>query len=583
MPDLSVIIPARNEMFLKQTIDNVLANMRGDTEIIVICDGNWPLEPIPDHPAVRIVYHPVSIGQRAATNEGARLSTAKFIMKLDAHCAVDEGFDIKLMADCEYDWTVIPRMYNLHAFDRVCKDCGHRTYQGPTVCEQCQSNNIERVLVWQPRISRCTDYARFDKTMHFQYWGAYKHRDDHDSREIDDTMTSVGACFFMHRARFWDLGGLDEGHGSWGQFGVEVACKSFLSGGRHVVNKKTWFAHMFRTQGGDFGFPYPLSGKQVDHARKYSQDLWKNNKWPLATRKLEDLLAFFAPVPDWHEAESQPTIGPTKTAQASVPAPAQEEAAPAVVKEYTPLPALPLTPGKENPTKAILYYTDNRLDGTAIGMGVQYQLLQTDLPIVSVSLKPIEFGTNIVLPLERGYLTMAKQILAGLEAITADVVFFCEHDVLYHPTHFDFNPPMQEMYYYNMNVWKVNAQTGHAVTYITKQLSGLCAYREVLVRHFRERVRRIEESGFSRSMGFEPGSHGRKERIDDIRSEEWRSEYPNVDIRHDKNLTSSRWSPSEFRDRRNCQGWTESERVPGWGLIEGRFDAWLDDISCSMD
>ena len=89
--DLSVIIPARNEMFLAKTIENVLANARGKTEVIAILDGAWADPPIPDDPRVRLVYHPESIGQRAATNEGARISTAKYIMKLDAHCAVDEG------------------------------------------------------------------------------------------------------------------------------------------------------------------------------------------------------------------------------------------------------------------------------------------------------------------------------------------------------------------------------------------------------------------------------------------------------------------------------------------------------------
>lgn len=593
MADLSVIIPARNEMFLKQTIDNVLANMRGDTEIIVICDGNWPIEPIEDTPKVRLVYHPVSIGQRAATNEGARISTAKYIMKLDAHCAVDEGFDVKLMADCEYDWTVIPRMYNLHAFDRVCADCGHEAYQGPTVCEKCQSANITRKLVWQPRWSRQTDYARFDKDMHFQYWGAYKHREGANEKEIDDTMTSVGACFFMHRQRFWDLGGLDEDHGSWGQFGVEIACKSFLSGGRHVVNKKTWFAHMFRTQGGDFGFPYPLSGRQVDKARKYSQELWKNDKWALATRKLNDLLEFFRPVPDWHDDVPVPAIGPALTDQTitAIQPPAPSSFAIAVDEPHTvtPMERTPVDASRSHrsvlsePSKGILYYTDNRLDETAIGMSVQYQLLQTDLPITSVSLKPIEFGHNIVLPLERGYLTMARQILTGLEAMDTDVVFFCEHDVLYHPSHFDFAPPTRDLYYYNLNVWKVNATTGHAITYITKQLSGLCAYRDILIEHYRERVRRIEAEGFSRGIGFEPGSHNRKERIDDRKSEAWYSDYPNVDIRHDKNLTANRWRQEQFRDQRNCQGWQESDSVPGWGKIEGRFDQWLDDVSSSLD
>jgi len=106
--DLSVLIPSRNEMFLAKTIENVLSNIRGDTEIIAVCDGSWPDPPIQDDPRVTLIHVSKPIGQRAATNEAARLSRAKFIMKLDAHCKVDEGFDIKLMADIQYDWTIVP-------------------------------------------------------------------------------------------------------------------------------------------------------------------------------------------------------------------------------------------------------------------------------------------------------------------------------------------------------------------------------------------------------------------------------------------------------------------------------------------
>ena len=45
--DLSVIIPARNEMFLQQTIANILENIEADTEVIAVCDGSWP-DPPPD-------------------------------------------------------------------------------------------------------------------------------------------------------------------------------------------------------------------------------------------------------------------------------------------------------------------------------------------------------------------------------------------------------------------------------------------------------------------------------------------------------------------------------------------------------
>jgi hypothetical protein len=173
-------------------------------------------------------------------------------------------------------------MYNLHAFDWHCNACGNRTYQGPTpqVCEKCKkSEGFERIMVWQKRTHKLTTYWRFDHTLHFQYWSEFKNRPE-ANEQIVDVMSAIGACFFMRRDRFFELGGLDETHGSWGQFGVEIACKSWLSGGRHVVNKNTHFVHMFRTQGGDFGFPYDISGRDIDKARQYSQKLWMENRWP---------------------------------------------------------------------------------------------------------------------------------------------------------------------------------------------------------------------------------------------------------------------------------------------------------------
>ena len=160
---------------------------------------------------------------------------------------------------------------------------------------------------------------------------------------------------------------------------------------------------------------------------------------------------------------------------------------------------------------------------------------------------------------------MFKQILAGLEALDTDIVFFCEHDVLYHPSHFEFIPPTNNTYYYNTNVWKVDVKTGNCLHYDCQQTSGLCADRELLLRHYRERVRRVEAEGFTRRMGFEPGTHNRKERVDDYKAESWRSECPNVDIRHDKNLTPNRWRKEQFRNQRYTKGWTEADEIPGWG------------------
>lgn len=314
MRDLSVIIPARNEIFLQKTIESVLENIEADTEIIAICDGYWPDPPVLDHPRVTIIHVTEPIGQRAAANAGARLSQAKYIMKLDAHCAVDKGFDRKLMLDCKQHWTMIPAMWNLHAFDWECLGCGNRTYQGakPERCEKCGCvNNFKIAMVWQPRGNKVTYSWRFDKNLQFQYWRKHHKRPEIRNDEIIETMSFIGACWFMERERFWELDGLDEKHGPWGQVGTEIALKTWLSGGALMTTKKTWFAHMFRTGNfkGAFGnggsFPYTITEEQIEQARAYSRDLWLNDKWPGATKPLSWLVEKFAPVPDWHEGDKR--------------------------------------------------------------------------------------------------------------------------------------------------------------------------------------------------------------------------------------------------------------------------------------
>lgn len=299
--DLSVIIPGRNEEWMGQTIKTVLDNARGETEVIAIFDGYWPEPGIVDRPNLKIIHHTEAIGQRQACNEGARLSQAKYIMKLDAHCSVDEGFDVKMISEMQYDWTMVPRMYNLHVFDWKCTKCGKQTYMGPypTKCEDCDNTkDWTKILIWQPRLNRRSDFMRFDNTLHFQYWKGFERRPE-AKQDIADQMSCVGACWMLDRERYWELEGMDEKHGSWGQMGTELACKTWLSGGRQVVNKKTWFAHMFRTQAG-FGFPYPNPGTG---AREYSRDLWFNNKWHKQKHKLVWLLEKFWPIDGWDESD----------------------------------------------------------------------------------------------------------------------------------------------------------------------------------------------------------------------------------------------------------------------------------------
>jgi len=298
--DLSILIPARNEMFLSQTIDDILYNIEGNTEIIVGLDGLWADPVIKDDPRVTIVHVSQPLGQRAMTNQLCRLSQAKYIMKTDAHCSFGKGFDRIMMEDMQDDWTMACTMKNLHVFDWKCRNCGIRTYQGPTPvkCEKCGGTSFKRRMVWQPRAGTSNNFYRFDKDLHFQYWRELKHRPGNQD-DLVESMSLQGSMFMLTREKYWELNICDEGHGSWGQQGTEVACKTWLSGGKVVVTRKTWYAHLFRTQGGDFGFPYPNTG--IMKAREYSKDLWFNNRWDKAVHPLSWLIEKFAPVPGWED------------------------------------------------------------------------------------------------------------------------------------------------------------------------------------------------------------------------------------------------------------------------------------------
>lgn len=572
--ELSVLIPSRNEQFLARTVADLLENIEGNTEILIGLDGLWSEPPIHDNPRVTIIHVSESIGQRAMTNQLCRLSKAKYIMKVDAHCAFDKGFDVKMMTAMagHDDWTMAPVMRNLHAFNWVCPE-GHTRYQGPSgPCTECGKPTVKDV-VWIPKTNPQSCAYCFDPEPHFQYFNEFKKRPE-GKGELTESMSLQGSCFMLTRDKYWELNICDEQFGSWGSQGIEVAVKTWLSGGKVIINHNTWYAHMFRTQGGDFGFPYEISGSAVNHAKKTARDLFFAGTWEKQQKPLSWLVERFWPVPGWKDEDlaklkGEPVVTPSTKQTSSI-----EQNVPAtsvIASEAKQPPTANESPkdSSRTPTVGLLYYTDNRLDEKLMKI-CQKQLKKAagDKKIVSVSLQPIDFGQNIVLPLERGYLTMFKQILAGLEALDTDIVYFCEHDVLYHKSHFAFIPPQKNIYYYNNNYWFLRLVDGFALHYDVSPLSSLCAYRDILINHYKERIAMVEKEGFSYRIGFEPFTHRR------IKWNSWYnfelrvSKKPNIDIKHGKNLTGARWTKDKFR--RQPTNWIESNvnAIPGWKNVK---------------
>jgi len=92
-------------------------------------------------------------------------------------------------------------------------------------------------------------------------------------------------------------------------------------------------------------------------------------------------------------------------------------------------------------TKGIVYFTNNKCDKVIMDAVIKrLNKICADMEIISVSHKPMNFGKNVVMDLPSEAQSIFKQIYRGLQESKADVIYLAEHDVLYHPSHFEFEP-----------------------------------------------------------------------------------------------------------------------------------------------
>ena len=310
--DISICIPARNEEFLARTVQDILENKEANTEIIVGLDSEWANPCIPQHPDVNVIFVPETVGQRGITDLCVKLSRAKYIIKCDAHCSFDKGFDRKMLEmfkETGDNVTAVPTMRNLWVFDWKCGHCGWKKYQGPTPekCDNCgKTDNLYKKMVWVGKERPQSNSYAFDAEPHFIYFNDYTKRPEYkeslEKTGITETMSLQGSFFMATREKYWELG-LGGDFGSWGNQGLQVACATWLSGGRVLVNHKTWYSHCFRTQGGSFGFPYEQHGRAVDKTKKKVWEFFINGKWDKQIHSVSWLVEKFWPVPGWTQEQ----------------------------------------------------------------------------------------------------------------------------------------------------------------------------------------------------------------------------------------------------------------------------------------
>lgn len=275
MIDLSVIIPNRNSQFLTKTIRDILEKAVTNIEVVINVDENWPDEVV-DDPRVHYIHPPSPRGMRYGINTTIKLSQGKYIMKVDDHCMFGEGFDKILIDAHQENWVQIPRRYALDA-------------------EKWQRE--ERTDNKYPIDQMYLDFPLKGKEHDWGIHGVPWKRDRKE--EIDDTPSLQGSCYFMARDYFQNfLGELSEvGYGQFSQEAQEIGFKTWLGGGRMVVNKKTWYAHLHK--GNRYGRMYKMPGGTVE-ASNWSAYYWMENKWKNRVHDMSWLInEKFPNMPSW--------------------------------------------------------------------------------------------------------------------------------------------------------------------------------------------------------------------------------------------------------------------------------------------
>jgi len=196
----------------------------------------------------------------------------------------------------------------------------------------------------------------------------------------------------------------------------------------------------------------------------------------------------------------------------------------------------------------IIYYTSNQ-EHPEFEARIRANILKvTDLPVVSVSQYPIDFGKNICIgDVGASNFNMFRQIQIGCQNTKADFVISAEADCLYPPDYFTFRPKELDRCYRNSNVYVMGDHRNYwfhkkeGATHA--QIIGRKYYLEVLKEQFRGVPQwSVEEKNF-------PKERKKKDDIFD-KIYYWQTENPVFQV----------------KTHRSMRYYTHSERVPIYDL-----------------
>lgn len=184
-----------------------------------------------------------------------------------------------------------------------------------------------------------------------------------------------------------------------------------------------------------------------------------------------------------------------------------------------------------------------------------------DVPIVSVSHQPLEFGENIVVDLPRHHLSIYKQALMGARAAETEYIALCEDDVLYSAQHFE-HRPQSGKFAYNLGHWNIYTWQNEAMFSWKgrRNLGQLICERELFIHAMEERfLRWPDDSKVDLGLWAEPGKYERQLDVSTQETEDFWTNPPNIAFSHETALAFANLGT------RKRMGELRATEIPHWG------------------
>jgi hypothetical protein len=206
----------------------------------------------------------------------------------------------------------------------------------------------------------------------------------------------------------------------------------------------------------------------------------------------------------------------------------------------------------------IVYYTNNEVKENFM-KNIQKILLEAagDIPIISVSHKPIDFGENICVgEIGSSIKNVFKQILIGAKAAKTEYIATVEDDTIYNSSHFEYRCP--DKFAFNMHKWSIFTWSDR-YSYKPRHVNlAMIAPRQLLIDALEERFAKLDTKD---KYWGELGRHENHLGVTIQPTIEFVSKAPILTFNHPEGLGYI------AQNTRKRQGILQAYDIPVWGKV----------------